>query len=108
MYCVLSYSVFCLVPQMKFLIKYVIPKVEAYWENIAYVVLKYDIPAVSSIRQKHQNNVRGCCQQLFENWLTTANGIKPKTWSVLLTHLKEVDELTIVTEMIKERLEQVL
>ena len=108
MYCVLSCIVFCLVPQMGFLVKYVIPKVEAQWEDIAYAVLNYDIATVSSIRQKHQSNVRGCCQALFENWLTTVHGIKPKTWSTLLTHLKEVEEFTVVTEMIKEKLEQSL
>ena len=108
MYCVLSYSVFCLGPQMGDLVKYVIPNVEAHWEDIAYAVLNCNIPTVDSIRQKHQNNVRGCCQELFENWLKTAHGIKPKTWLTLLTHLKEVEKLTVVTEMIKEELEQEL
>ena len=108
MYCVLGYSVFCLVPEMEFLIKCVIPKVEAYWVDVAYAVLKYDIPTVDSIKQAHQNNVRACCRALFENWLTTAHGIKPKTWSTLLTHLQEVGEFTGATEMIKEELEQKL
>ena len=93
---------------MEFLIKYVIPKVEAHWVDVAYAVLKYDIPTVDSIKQVHQNDVRGCCRALFENWLTTAHGIEPKTWLILLTHLKEVDKLTAVTETIKEKLEQSL
>ena len=93
---------------MGFLVKHVIPKVEAYWKDIAYAVLNYDTPAVNSIRENHQSNVRGCCLELFEDWLTTEHGIKPKTWSTLLTHLKEVEELTVVTEVIKEKLGQVL
>ena len=93
---------------MRFLVMYVIPKVEARWEDIAYAVLDYDIPTVDSIRQNHQSNVRGCCRALFENWLSTAHGIKPKTWSTLLTHLKKVEEFTVVTEMIEEELEQQL
>ena len=93
---------------MAFLFKFVIPKAKAYWEDIAYAVLEYDIPFVNAIKQKHQNDVKRCCQELFEDWLTTEHGIKPKTWSTLLSQFSEVEELTVVTEVIKEKLEQLL
>ena len=90
------------------LVKFVIPNVMAYWEDIAYAVLKYDIQTVNAIKRKHQNDVKSCCQGLFEDWLTTGHGVKPKTWSTLLIQLSEVKELTMVTEVIKEKLEQLL
>ena len=107
-YCIVCCNVdkrFCLEPQMGFLDKFVIPKVEAHWECIAYSVLNYAIQNVQAIRQNHKD-VRGCCRELFEDWLTTDHGVKPKTWSKLLHQLREVDDLTFVTEVITENLEQ--
>ena len=96
---------FCLEPQMGFLEKFVIPVAAAYWESIAYSVLNYDVPVVDAIRQNHRY-VQGCCRELFEDWLTTERGVKPKTWSKLLHQLREVKSLTSVTEAIEENLKQ--
>ena len=86
--------------------EFVIPKIKAYWEDIAYTALKYDIASVNVIRQNHQNDVKKCCRELFENWLTTENGVKPKTWSKLLSQLRKVEELTASIEVIEEKLVQ--
>ena len=86
------------------LVKFVIPQAKAFWEDIAYGVLNYDISVVQAIKRNHQNDVKGCCQELFEDWLTTEHGIKPKTWSTLLNQLGEVEDLKCITEMIREKL----
>ena len=93
-------------PKMGCLIKFVIPNVKAHWEDIAYAVLEYDVPFVKAIRQKHQNDVKACCQELFEDWVTTEHGIKPKTWSKLLCQLRQIEELTFAIEKIKEKLKE--
>lgn len=87
------------------LITFVIPHVKAHWEDIAYAALDYDIPFVKATRQKYKNDVKGCCQELFEDWLTKEHGIKPKTWSKLLSQLRKVEELTGVIEEIEEKLD---
>ena len=92
---------------MRCLIKFVIPNVKAHWEDVAYVVLEYDdVPVVKAIERNHQNDVKGCCQELFEDWLTTERGIKPKTWSTLLRQLREVEELTAAIDKIKDKLKE--
>ena len=92
---------------MGHLVKFVIPKVKAYWEDIAYVALNYEISDVEAIKQ-NESDVKKCCQALFKDWLTTEHGVKPKTWSTLLTHLKEVEELSAVVEAIEDKLRQQL
>ena len=98
---------FCLEPQIGHIVIFVIPNVKASWKDIAYV-LKYNILDVKAIGQNHQNDVKECCQELFEDWLTTDHGVKPKTWSTLLTHLKKLEELSAAIEVIEEQLKQQL
>ena len=86
------------------LLEFVVPAIQAHWESVAYIVLRCDIETVKTIRSKHQNNVKRCCQELFEIWLTTAHGIKPKTWSTLIGRLKKVEELMSATEVIEKKL----
>ena len=75
----------------------VVPKVSAGWEDIAYA-LQYDIPTVEQISERHKEIPTKCCKELFKNWLKTDNGAKPKTWQTLLDKLKEIEELSGVTE----------
>ena len=82
-----------------------IPNVKASWKYIAYA-LEYDIQAVKVIGKNYQNDVTECCLGLFEDWLTTDHGVKPKTWSKLLAQLKAVEELSAVVEVIEEKLGQ--
>ena len=83
----------------------VIPKVSAEWEDIAYA-LEYEIATVRHIRNKHKEIPKKCCKELFEDWLATDNGVKPKIWQTLLDKLKEVDELHSITEDISDVLIQ--
>ena len=86
------------------LFKFVVPEIQAHWENVAYIALSYDVETVKTIRCKHQSNAKKCCQELFEIWLTTAHGVEPKTWSTLITQLKTVEELKSATEVIENKL----
>ena len=83
----------------------VVPKVSAEWEDIAYA-LEYDIPTVKQIRNKHKENPRKCCKELFEDWLTTDNGAKPKIWQTLLDKLKEIEDLHSITDDIIKKLNE--
>lgn len=85
--------------------KIVVQKVSNEWEDIAYA-LDYEISAVKHIRHKHKESPKKCCKELFEDWLTTDNGAKPKVWQTLLDKLKEIEELYSVTEDIMEKLIQ--
>ena len=88
---------------MSTLLKIVVPKVAAYWDTIAYC-LDIEIPRVDIIREKCSNNPEKCCKEVFIHWLTSKEGIRPKTWKVLLQTLKEITELTAVTEQIEKEL----
>ena len=85
------------------LIRMVIPKVSSEWEDLAYA-LQYKVPTVKSIKNDHRGDSRKCCKELFEDWLSTSNGAKPKTWKTLLGKLIEVETLVSVSERIKEEL----
>ena len=85
------------------LYRIVIPRIQPYWENVAYALL-YEISVVEIIRQRHKDDPRKCCMELFEDWLTTSHGAKPKIWSTLLDKLKEVKDLTAAREKIMEEL----
>ena len=87
------------------LISVVIPRVSSEWEEMAYA-LQYKVPAVRSIRSNQKGDLKQCCKELFEDWLSTNNGAKPKTWRTLLSKLEKVDSLKAVTEEIKEELIQ--
>ena len=77
--------------------KIVIPQIKAEWEDVAYA-LRYKIPEVNGIKAKYSDNPKRCCQELFIDWLSTNNGIGPKTWSTLLDKLGEIKELTAARE----------
>ena len=99
-----NYKVFNFVePDMWKLIKIVIPKIQAEWEEFAYS-MQYDVNMVKTIR-KDCTNSEICCKKLFEDWLTTSRGIAPKTWYTLLERIKEVTSLQSVAEAIEKELE---
>lgn len=81
----------------------VVPEVMAHWKYVAYA-LRYKTPTIHAIEAKCRSDPKDCCTELFTNWLTTRNGIKPKTWETLLKQLGEVDELTAAVETIKEKI----
>ena len=90
-----------LTPEMIHLIEFVIPKIQAEWEDVAFA-LHYKIPTVESIKDKHQGVPKKCCKELLKDWLTTRNGKSPKTWSTLLDALRRLDDLTGVIHEIEE------
>ena len=47
---------------------------------------------------------RDCCKALLEDWVTTDNGVKPKTWEKLIEVLSDIEELQPVIEEIKQKL----
>ena len=90
-------------PSMHDLIKIVVPKISAEWEDVAYA-LQFNIPTIESIVQRHNNNSKKCCKELFKIWLTTNLGVIPKIWATLLDKLKEVPELWAAVEEITREL----
>ena len=87
------------------LYKFVVPKIIPHWEDVAYLSLHYDPSIVERIEASHKSeSKKKCCQILLKDWLTTNNGVGPKTWETLLKQLKEVEELTASVEDIKKNL----
>ena len=52
----------------------------------------------------HHRTPRQCCKALLENWVTTDNGVEPKTWEKLIEVLSEIEDLEPVIDEIKEGL----
>ena len=90
---------------MSDLLKTVVPKTAAHWDTLAYF-LDFEVPRVEIIRKQYPNDPEGSCREVFIHWLTSDEGISPKTWGVLLKTLKEIKKLTAVTELIEKELKQ--
>jgi len=93
---------------MKWMHKIVIPKISYCWRKVAYF-LDYPISKKKEIDERQHGDPTKCCVELLEDWLSTDNGIKPKTWSKLLAVLKEITELansslSIEQQLLEERL----
>jgi len=88
-------------PEMADINRIIIPRIQAEWEDVAYA-LRYKIHNVMAIKEKHKEDPRKCCRELFINWLSTDCGVSPKNWSVLLKKLHEVENLARVTNDIVE------
>jgi len=86
------------------LTKIVVPQIMAHWEDVAYNSLHYDVPTVAAIDAKHKGDPKKCCQELFKDWLSTDNGINPKTWQTLLKQFKQVEELAASVENIENQI----
>ena len=87
-------------PQMLKLKTFVIPKIMDHWKNVALQSLCYDASKIETIEKRHTDDPKECCLDLFLDWLTTENGITPKTWEKLITQLREVEELADEVEEI--------
>ena len=92
-------------PKMSDLLMIVVPKTAAYWDTLAYC-LDFEVPRVEIIRKQCPNDPEGSCKEVFIHWLTSDEGISPKTWEVLLKTLKRIKKLTAVTELIEKELKQ--
>ena len=89
-------------PEMWELVDIVIPKIKAKWKDIAYC-MRYEGYKVDAIATEC-HDLKECCMKLFTNWLSTSHAPTPKTWQILLEHLKRVDELTAAVEQIEKEL----
>ena len=85
--------------------KHVIPRISAEWETVA-AYLEYTIPTKNTIKKANRGLPRECCKALLEDWITTDNGVKPKTWEKFIEVLSEIGSLAMVTKQIKQCLYQ--
>ena len=67
--------------------------------DVAYS-LQYDISDVNGFVSSGENG----CRNLFTDWLSTNNGVTPKTWRTLLDRIKDVADLQAVAEKIEEEI----
>ena len=84
------------------LMKIVIPKIQAEWKTLAYC-MRYT-PQEVEMCEKESNSVTESCKKMFDIWLSTHHGPRPKTYQILLKHIKKVDELTVASEEIEREL----
>ena len=89
---------------MSDLLMIVVPKTAAHWDTLAYC-LGFGIPRVETIGKRNPNDPEGSCKEVFIHWLSSDEGISPKTWEVLLKTLRKM-KLTAVTEQIEKELKQ--
>ena len=98
----------CVEPYMIDLKNIVTRRIMNQWEYVAEA-LYYDIATIKAIKQKGRENPKQCCQEFFEDWLTTNNGNRagPKVWSTLIGALNKADEFAtdIVDDIVKEVLQ---
>ena len=77
---------------MKWMHKLVIPQICSHWDKVADF-LEYPIAKKREIQKSEHGAVYKCCEKLMEDWLTSDRGITPKTWSKLVSVLKEISDL---------------
>jgi len=90
---------------MRLIKKYVIPKIAAWWKDVADF-LEYKIETIKLIEQKHPRDSEQCCDSLFRDWLSSSHGVGPKTWTTLLERLKEIEQMAVATSDIERKLKQ--
>lgn len=49
---------------------------------------------VEILEKRYTNDCQKCCFYLFDDWLSTENGVSPKTWETVLTQLRKLEEYT--------------
>ena len=81
--------------------KHVIPRISAEWETVA-AYLEYNIATKRSISKANRGIPKDCCIELLEDWITTDNGVKPKTWEKFIEVLSDISSLAMVTKQIKQ------
>ena len=74
----------------------------AEWKNLAFC-MTYKIEDVNAFRKDSQD-VKECCEKLFENWLATGHDPVPQTYKTLLNHIKEINMLTAASKEIEKEL----
>lgn len=103
------YNIFvyiCIEPKMKHLNNVVIPRIAAHWKKVADE-LEFEVWKIQTIEKKCLKDPEDCCDELLREWLSSGLGLQPKTWSTLINALKEVHQLTAITETIESYIQTV-
>jgi len=85
---------------MRHLNNIVIPRIAAYWKKVADA-LEFEVSKIKIIEKKYKSDPEECCDELLREWLSSGLGLHPKSWSTLINALKEIKQLTAVTETIE-------
>ena len=88
---------------MKNLHQLVVLNVATEWKTIADY-LEFKLPMINIIEEKCRYDPVKCCTELFRQWLSSDYGIGPKTWSTLIKTLKQIGQLSMVTNEIEQNL----
>jgi len=86
-------------PEMRLLHEVVIPKIAADWSLVADY-LEYEVEYKKVIRKKCRDDPIECCVELLEDWISSDNGVSPKSWSKLIEILRQIKSLASTTEHI--------
>ena len=92
-----------LAPKMKELHEFVIPHIASHWREVAGY-LEYNIGVIKTIKEKFSCSPVKCCDDLLRNWLSTNNGVGPKTWSTLVFTLMDIKDLENVAKQIEQQI----
>ena len=84
----------------------VIPEVGHKWSDIA-IRLDFTYSRRTIISDKCNNDPEKCCKEMFDRWLNTDDGVKPKTWGTLLEVLRDI-KLTGAAENIEKGLTKIV
>ena len=68
--------------------KHVVSKLSPYWTTVGDY-LEYSVVERNSFRAANNNK---SLIALLEDWISTDNGRKPKTWSTFIVVLEELDQ----------------
>ena len=88
---------------MRWMHKLIIPEVCYCWKTVADY-LDYPVAKKKEIEERQRGDPYKCCAELMEDWLTSDRGVKPKTWHILVSVIKEVAELKSSAKSIEQHL----
>jgi len=86
---------------MRQLHKHVIRKIAAYWKTVAEF-LELETTTINHLEDRFQDDPAKCCEEAFREWLKSDDAVEPRTWSSLMTTLKEIRALNLVIEEISD------
>ena len=80
--------------EMKTMYKHVVNKLSPHWE-ILCDYLEYGVAKKKEF--KCEGDSKSCLVAVLEDWISTDNGKRPKTWSTFVEVLHEINQLTTNT-----------
>jgi len=81
----------------------IIPEISYCWEAVADY-LEYLKAKKKEIEKRQCSDPYDCCVEFMEDWLTSDQGVTPKTWHTLVLVLKDISELSSVSHFIEQQL----